>query len=79
METILDILRDRLREFRDRTNENPKVLEVSKEELIAYINYMEDLMPTFNVDDEGTLVPLVAEMPLYCSFRGIPLKCVDKD
>lgn len=69
--TILDTLRKRL----EGLGENPEFIPVSKDELHSYITLYEDLDPIYSTDDNGMLMPLIMEMPLICSFRGVPLVC----
>lgn len=73
--TILDKLAMRADRIFDKTGRNPEFLEVSKEELYDYITLNKDLDPTFKKDENGETICFIGEMPLTCSFRGIPLRC----
>lgn len=75
--TILDTLRERLRVLELEDVKEPEFIPVSKDELHSYITLYEDLDPTYTTDDSGKIIPLVAMMPLHCSFRGVPLRCKD--
>ncbi|NIS53484.1 MAG: hypothetical protein GWN94_20690 [Phycisphaerae bacterium] len=75
--TILDKLAMRVDRIFNKTGRNPEFLEVSKEELHNYITLRDDLDPTYTTDDAGNVMAMVGEMPLKCTFRGIPLRCKD--
>ncbi|NIV00821.1 MAG: hypothetical protein GWN55_05760 [Phycisphaerae bacterium] len=75
--TILDTLRERVRVINDHTGKDPENLHVTKDELHNYITLYDDINPTYSTDDLGRIIPQIGEMPLKCSFRGIPLICED--
>lgn len=74
--TILDTLRKRLADL-EQQGEEIEFIPVTLEELKEYINLYETIDPTYSTDDDGNIIPRFGELPLYCSFRGVPLRCRD--
>jgi len=75
--TILGTLRERLRVLEKEQGQEPEFIPVSREELRDYVLLYENIDLTFSTDDAGRVLPRVGDMPIYCTLRGVELRCED--